>query len=269
MKKAIKLSAAVLLTLTMSVQTGGAASAKNQGEEQSLPAAFDLREKGVVTPVKEQSPWGTCWAFAATAATETSILTKMGATYADTGLDLSERYLAWYVARPVTENINSSQVGEGLNIYNVEIGPNHIFNFGGRELCAATLYAQGIGPVSEEDYPYCGADQRLAYKDLLADKERYIEIDMATLREFDHFSSDEVLREVAEEDYEYDLERYKTYDVYSPMDDWSVTDPDEPGYGKLRGSSYTLTDNNVINYWIRNSTGDIKQYAMHKRKINK
>ena len=257
MKKAIKLSAAVLLTLTMSVQTVGAASAKDQGEEQSLPAAFDLREKGVVTPVKEQSPWGTCWAFAATAATETSILTKMGATYADTGLDLSERYLAWYVARPVTENINSSQVGEGLNIYNVEIGPNHIFNFGGREQCAATLYAQGIGPVSEEDYPYCGADQRLAYKDLLANKERYIEIDMAALREFDHFSSDEVLREVAEENYEYDLERYKTYDVYSPLDDWSVTDPDEPGYGKLRGSSYTLTDNNVINYWIRNSTGDV------------
>ena len=234
----------------------------------SFPARFDLRDLGVVTPVKQQNPWGSCWSFSATAAAETSILTKMGSTYAATGLDLSERHLAWYVARPVTEKISPSQAGEGLNVYNQEAGPNHIFNFGGREECAATLYAQGIGPVAEADYPYEGANHQLAYEDLLANKEEYIALDMAALREFDQFSSDEYLRECAELDYEFDLDRYAVYDVYSPLDDWSVTDADEPGSGKLRGSSYTLTDNNVITYWIRKGTGDTDSNERYEREGN-
>ena len=48
-----------------------------------FPSEFDLRDLGRVTPVKVQDPWGTCWAFAATAAAETSILSKMGSTYAE------------------------------------------------------------------------------------------------------------------------------------------------------------------------------------------
>lgn len=236
--------------------------------EDDFPATFDLRDRGVVTPVKQQNPWGSCWAFAATAATETSILSKLGQTYADTGFDLSERYLSWYVARPVTEGISASQVGEGLNVYNQDVGPNHIFNFGGREECAATLYAQGIGPMPEDDYPYQGVDGRLAYEDLLADKDSYIQLDMAALREFDQFSDDEVIRSSAEIDYEYDLNRYKTHDVYSPLDDWSVTDDDVPGSGKLRGSSYTLTDNNVITYWVRKGTGDMDGNERYEQEGN-
>lgn len=233
-----------------------------------LPSRFDLRDRGVVTPVKQQNPWGSCWAFSATAATETSILSKLGTTYADTGFDLSERYLSWYVARPVTENINASQAGEGLNIYNVDAGPNHIHNFGGREMCAATLYAQGIGPQPESDYPYQGVNGQLAYDDLLADKDAYIALDMAALREFDQFSSDEAIRQYAEADYEYDLARYQKYDVYSPLDDWSIGDADEPGSGKLIGSSYTLTDNNVINYWVRKGTGDMDGNERYEQEGN-
>ena len=243
--------------LVAAVQVPVIASADDADSQQTFPAAFDLRDKGVVTPVKNQNPWGSCWAFAATAATETSILTKMGVSYAESGLDLSERHLSWYVARAVTEDINPSQVGEGLYIYNEEAGPNHIYNFGGREECAATLYAQGIGPVSEEEYPYKGSGNKLAYEDLLNNKEQYIALDMAALREFDHFSDDDYIRQCAEMDYDYDLDRYSKYDVYSPLDDWSVTDTDGPGTGKLKGSAYTLTDNNVITYWIRKGTGDM------------
>ena len=35
---------------------------------EALPSSYDLRDKGVVTPVKRQNPWGTCWGFAAIAA---------------------------------------------------------------------------------------------------------------------------------------------------------------------------------------------------------
>ena len=250
----------------VAITTASAPALRAQSD--GLPSKFDLRERGVVTPVKQQNPFGSCWAFAATAATETSILSKLGQTYADTGFDLSERYLSWYVARPVTENISKSQVGEGLNVYNQEAGPNHIYNFGGREECAATLYAQGIGPQLESDYPYGGVNHRLAYEDLLADKEAYIKLDMAALREFDQFSSDEAIRQYAEADYEYDLDRYAKYDVYSPLDDWSVTDADEPGAGKLKGTSYTLTDNNVITYWVRKGTGDMDGNERYEREGN-
>ena len=30
----------------------------------SYSATFDLRDSGKVSPVKNQNPWGTCWAFA-------------------------------------------------------------------------------------------------------------------------------------------------------------------------------------------------------------
>ena len=39
-----------------------------------FPESLDLREYGLVTPVKLQNPFGTCWGFAAVAAAETSLL---------------------------------------------------------------------------------------------------------------------------------------------------------------------------------------------------
>ncbi len=46
----------------------------------TFPEKFDLRDRGVVTPVKSQSPWGTCWSFATIAASEASILSSLGMT---------------------------------------------------------------------------------------------------------------------------------------------------------------------------------------------
>lgn len=248
--------------------------------DSGFPAHFDLRDRGVVTPVKRHELWNTSWAFAATAATETSILSKMGSTYAETDLDLSERYLAWYVASPVTDDISASQAGEGLHAYSLE--PNSIFEFGGKEACAATLYAQGIGPVPEADYPYRGLEGRLAYDNLLQDKEGFISFDTARLMRSYPYSSEEDLRRRAEEDYDYYVEYFRAHDVYSPLDDWSIGDPDEPGSGKLKGSSYTLTDNNSLIYWVQTVEGEdqdivedygkepivsLDEYGGHKRNL--
>ena len=46
----------------------------------TFPEKFDLRERGTVTPIKSQNPWGTCWSFATIAASETSILNSLGLT---------------------------------------------------------------------------------------------------------------------------------------------------------------------------------------------
>ena len=46
----------------------------------SLPSRYDMRDDGIVTPVKMQYPQMCCWAFAAVAAAETAILSAMGKT---------------------------------------------------------------------------------------------------------------------------------------------------------------------------------------------
>ena len=71
----------------------------------TFPAKFDLRDRGTVTPVRSQSPWGTCWSFATIAASENSILNSLGLTtdsyrekYGEE-LDLSEKHLAWTIPK--------------------------------------------------------------------------------------------------------------------------------------------------------------------------
>ena len=236
-----------------------------QSEEDSLtvasefPSRFDLRDLGRVTPVKQQSPWGSCWAFAATAAVETSILTAMDSTYAETGLDLSERHLAWYVAQPVTEDISSSQAGEGLHPY--DENPNKVYDFGGKDLCAATLYAQGIGPMPESEYPYRGNEGNLAYETLLANRDAFIEAKLLEYKKSNPYTSEDKLRRRAEQYYEAYLDMYKTYDTYSEYDDWSITEADEPGSGRLRGAPYTLIDNNVFIYWVSDHYAGIDEFG--------
>ena len=222
------------------------------------PSRFDLRDQGRVTPVKVQDPWGTCWAFAATAAAETSILSKMGSTYAETGLDLSERYLAWYVAQPVTEDISSSQAGEGLHLY--DENPNAIYKFGGAGYCAGTLYAQGIGPVPESEYPYRGIEGKLSYETLVADKDAVIGAILQEYKQSYPDISEDELRPYAEQYYEAYLAMYETYDTYSEYDDWTISEADEPGAGRLRGTPYTLIDNNVFIYWITDTYDGVDKF---------
>lgn len=155
-----------------------------QTASEVLPAQYDLRDSGVVTPVKFQNPWGTCWGFSAIAASETSILSEKGQTYAETGLGLSERQLAYFAARhlPFGEEGDSynNQAGEG--VYNAltetdcledpEIAEdllgypieNAIFNQGGLPSYATSVFSDGIGPLPESmvlyqnDEGYLGKD---------------------------------------------------------------------------------------------------------------
>ena len=123
------------------------------------PAAYDLRNEGVVTPVKDQGYWGTCWAFGPIAAAETSILSSFGATYAQSGFDLSERHLAYYALDHVTENVDPSQAGEGTYLFDEEEDPNARFEIGGDFLFVTTLFAQGVGPLPESGFPYRGVNE--------------------------------------------------------------------------------------------------------------
>ena len=145
--------------------TGNSASeaAALSDNTSTLPRAYDLRDPNsdgdrkdsVVTPVKSQSPWNSCWGFATVAACETSILSKMGTSYANYNLDLSELQLvnAVYKADGAPASVvGEAQAGEGY--HSLSSDPNLGFRNGGWLSYASSVFAAGIGPVLESQAPY-------------------------------------------------------------------------------------------------------------------
>ena len=132
-----------------------------------FPERFDLREKGLVTRVKDQTPWGICWSFSAIGACESSILSMLGMTAeayeAQNGepLDLSERHLVWFSSAPLPEiddypagayPFDQSQAGEGFHLLEGVEEPR--METGGDTFIACSAFASGIGVVEERIAPY-------------------------------------------------------------------------------------------------------------------
>ncbi|MBQ3685569.1 MAG: hypothetical protein II933_04175 [Candidatus Methanomethylophilaceae archaeon] len=160
------LAAAIVLTFLLSSAAIPAAYA-DDGDE-GLPSKFDQRDLGIVTPPKYQNPWGTCWAFGGTGAAETAILTLLGTTWEESGLDLSERHTAYFGNNYIDEEVWEAQAGEGLYWFSDD--PNGPFDIGGTTYRFSQLFSSGAGPVSESDIPYRG-NAGLSTLDALEDPE--------------------------------------------------------------------------------------------------
>ncbi len=145
-------------SMAFAANAQGGSSSKGDASA-GLPKSYDLRDPNgdgdrsdsVVTPVKLQNPWNTCWAFSSVAASETSILSKLNKTYASTSLDLSELQvsLAVYGKGGVPQSVSKTQAGEGF-----AGNTNDGLNVGGSPLYTINVLASGIGTASEADVPF-------------------------------------------------------------------------------------------------------------------
>lgn len=139
-----------------------------------FPEKFDLRQRGVITSVKNQSPWGTCWSFGTIAASESSLLSMMGMTaeeYAEQfgeEMDLSEKHLAFFTstALPALSDYpegeypyDVSQAGEGIHI--LEGVEQSIFDMGGNYYLSTSSLAAGVGILMERYAPYQNSEGTL------------------------------------------------------------------------------------------------------------
>ena len=88
-----------------------------------LPASYDLRDEGRVTPVRNQGPNGSCWAFATYGSAESVLLPREST-------DFSEKNLR--------------------NTHGYDWGPKD----GGNCRISAAYLARWSGPISERDEPY-------------------------------------------------------------------------------------------------------------------
>ena len=120
-----------------------------------LPLSYDSRDYGYVTPVKNQSTTGTCWAHAAMSAIESYELKNNNKDIDD--LNLSEAHLTWFSLNPNSNGAN--RAADGVNL-----GKNAYSN-GGNWRYAAIALANGEGANNDSDFPLSANTGDMVYEE--------------------------------------------------------------------------------------------------------
>ncbi|MBU0716233.1 MAG: FG-GAP repeat protein [Verrucomicrobia bacterium] len=89
----------------------------------ALPSSYDLRTQGKLTPIKDQDPYGTCWAFATYSSLESTLMPA------------EERYFS----------VNNMANNHGFD---------YLYNNGGDAVMSTAYLTRWSGPINEVDDPY-------------------------------------------------------------------------------------------------------------------
>ncbi|WP_295090758.1 lectin like domain-containing protein [Ruminococcus sp.] len=105
-----------------------------------FPESFDMRTVFGSTSVKSQGSYGTCWAHAAIASAETSLLSEV--PY----IDLSELHTAYYPYYGFDQ------------LYSASTAVEDVIGEGGNSRIVSNAWSQWIGPVNESRLPYANTE---------------------------------------------------------------------------------------------------------------
>lgn len=175
----------------------------------AIPAKYDSRDYGYVTPVRNQGKWGTCWAFAAIAAMESTALSHGVADNKDT-LDMSEYNVAYmaFDDRTFADPLGGM---DGDNTYTDDM--TAALSRGGNQTMVFRAMSKWAGMVNESDCAYPGATAtRYSYD---ASKLQYI---LTGVRQINMQDRDYVKKAVMENGaasmYYYDSDNYANNEYY-------------------------------------------------------
>ncbi|MBQ6560034.1 MAG: cell wall-binding repeat-containing protein [Erysipelotrichaceae bacterium] len=134
-------------------------NASYQGEtiNATIPTSYDLRNYNLITKVKDQNPYGTCWSFAAAGSAESGMLKKYGRT-----LDLSELQLAYCTWTSYQKKDPLNLITYDGNTFSSNNSGKTVLDAGGFEFTADYALASGIGFSDESQCSYVYAQKYLS-----------------------------------------------------------------------------------------------------------
>lgn len=124
---------------------------------------YNSVEEGYVTSIKQQSPYGSCWAFAMVAAAETSVIKK---GYETNALDLSEAQLVHFYYNRCNDPLGNTAGDVNPNRSGLPDG-----DAGGSATYAVHTLAGWTGLTTEQKLPYSKLESGNISDDLAYDNE--------------------------------------------------------------------------------------------------
>lgn len=181
-----------------------------------LPAAYDSRENGIITSVKDQGSSANCWAFAATSLMETGAVAE-GIDTLETA-DYSEAHLVWFTHIRRVEDESDPTYGDGVNV------TSDPYLTGGNAKKAAASLARWSGMADEESYPYNGYD--LASMGNYSESERYTTDSGAILKSWEVLEGEAAVKQWIMENGAVSAAYYH-HDAYLNTDNFAYYNPQD------------------------------------------
>ena len=136
-----------LNSYSTAVEIGNDVNEIPMGRAAAYPSYYNAAGDGYVTSVKNQDPYGMCWAFAMASMLETSLLTQGLGTY-----DLSEEHLAYFLANRRNDPLGNTE-GDVNHHFGTDDSGNVDYHEGGNDLIASMFLSTWSGMTTEADVP--------------------------------------------------------------------------------------------------------------------